>query len=179
MYHFNCSKCKQSKHKSDFYRDKSKKTGYRPECKPCSKKSVNKERRREYEKKYWDERREDRRKIILKSHNKNKAHHKQQRKIYLQTEQGKERHRQHGRNRLKREKEAFVEDVCHRLLYEEQGGICYLCDKRFEFNEMERDHVIPLCRGGKTEKTNLKMACATCNKKKGAKLLEELSYPMV
>ena len=41
-----CSKCKETKQSSEFYKDNSKKDGYRPDCKACSKKR-NKERYKE------------------------------------------------------------------------------------------------------------------------------------
>lgn len=38
----------------------------------------------------------------------------------------------------------------------------------------ERDHVMPRVRGGSNALTNLVLACAGCNVRKGSKLLDEL-----
>ncbi len=53
-----------------------------------------------------------------------------------------------------------------RKAYEQQGGICPLCKKHFEFSEMEGDHIIPWSKGGKTVMENLQMLCRLCNNTK-------------
>lgn len=141
--------------------------------------SLNKEKRSLYEKEYWDKRRGDKKKIVLKSYYKNKEHHKAKRKEYLATENGYIRHRKYSQNRRARKRNAFVENVCVAELYSEQGGKCYLCGNKFTLPELESDHVIPLSKGGKHEKKNVKLACVFCNRSKGAKLLGEVSYQMV
>jgi 5-methylcytosine-specific restriction endonuclease McrA len=140
---------------------------------------VDRERRAAYEKKYWDARRDKRREMVLSSHNKNKERHKSQRQVYLKTDAGLAMYRRQTQKRYALRNAAFVETVSPALLYEEQSGICYLCRGKFEFDQMECDHVIPLAKGGLHQKSNCKMACSTCNRRKGAKLLEELSYPVV
>ena len=45
-------------------------------------------------------------------------------------------------------------------------GICYYCNLKFIPNELTMDHIIPLSRGGKSEKYNLVPACKECNNKK-------------
>ena len=45
-------------------------------------------------------------------------------------------------------------------------GICYYCSLKFIPNELTMDHIIPLSRGGKSEKYNLVPACKECNNKK-------------
>lgn len=50
--------------------------------------------------------------------------------------------------------------------YEEQNGICPICHKHFEYEEMQGDHKLPWSRGGKTEYNNLQMLCEHCNKTK-------------
>jgi len=53
-----------------------------------------------------------------------------------------------------------------RKAYEQQGGVCPLCKKHFEFSEMEGDHIIPWSKGGKTVLENLQMLCRLCNNTK-------------
>lgn len=50
--------------------------------------------------------------------------------------------------------------------FEEQNGICVLCEKKFERNEMQMDHIIPWSKNGKTTYENLQMLCEKCNKSK-------------
>lgn len=45
-------------------------------------------------------------------------------------------------------------------------GICYYCGTKINPNELTMDHIIPLSRGGKSEKHNLVPACKECNNKK-------------
>lgn len=50
--------------------------------------------------------------------------------------------------------------------YEQQKGICPICHNHFNIEQMEGDHIIPWCEGGKTEPNNLQMLCRTCNRRK-------------
>ncbi|MCK5542221.1 MAG: HNH endonuclease [Desulfobacterales bacterium] len=46
------------------------------------------------------------------------------------------------------------------------SGICYYCNNKFVPKELTMDHVIPISRGGKTEKSNVAPCCKECNTKK-------------
>jgi 5-methylcytosine-specific restriction protein A len=46
------------------------------------------------------------------------------------------------------------------------SGICHYCNNKFIPNELTMDHVIPIARGGKTEKSNVVPCCKACNTKK-------------
>lgn len=46
------------------------------------------------------------------------------------------------------------------------AGICYYCRKKFLPSELTMDHVIPLSRGGRTEKSNIVACCKDCNNQK-------------
>ena len=50
--------------------------------------------------------------------------------------------------------------------YERQGGICKLCGKHFEIEQMEADHIDPWSKGGKTVDENCQMLCKACNRRK-------------
>ena len=54
-----------------------------------------------------------------------------------------------------------------RTAYERQNGICPICGKHYEIEEMEGDHIIPWSKGGKTTIDNLQMLCKKCNREKG------------
>ena len=53
--------------------------------------------------------------------------------------------------------------------YEKQGGICPICNKHFEYSQMEGDHHIPWHLGGKTTDDNCVMLCRDCNREKSGK----------
>ena len=46
------------------------------------------------------------------------------------------------------------------------AGICHYCKNQFPPKELTMDHVIPLARGGHSEKYNLVPCCKDCNTKK-------------
>lgn len=54
-----------------------------------------------------------------------------------------------------------------REAYERQEGICPVCGKHFEFEEMEGDHITPWHDGGRTEAANCQMLCRDDNRRKG------------
>ena len=60
-------------------------------------------------------------------------------------------------------------DTQKRTAYEKQNGICPICGKHYEYDEMEGDHITPWSKGGKTLPNNLQMICKDCNRKKSNK----------
>lgn len=56
-----------------------------------------------------------------------------------------------------------------REIYEKQGGICPHCDKHFDIEFMEADHITPWSQGGRTVAENCQMLCKECNRRKSAK----------
>jgi hypothetical protein len=50
--------------------------------------------------------------------------------------------------------------------YEKQKGICPVCKKHFEIDEMEADHIVPWHSGGKTTPENCQMLCKMDNRTK-------------
>lgn len=53
-------------------------------------------------------------------------------------------------------------------------GICYHCGEKFAKDELTMDHLIPIVRGGKSNKKNCVVSCKSCNSKKGYKTTVEL-----
>lgn len=56
-----------------------------------------------------------------------------------------------------------------REAYERQKGICVKCQKKFEIDEMEGDHIKPWHEGGKTNADNCQMLCKEDNRRKSGK----------
>ena len=54
-------------------------------------------------------------------------------------------------------------------VWEQQGHICPLCNKEFDIEFMEGDHIKPWREGGRTVIENCQMLCRDCNRHKGAK----------
>ena len=46
------------------------------------------------------------------------------------------------------------------------NGICHYCQGKFSPSDLTMDHIIPLSRGGKSERINIVAACKECNNKK-------------
>ena len=63
---------------------------------------------------------------------------------------------------------AFPEDI-KLVVWEQQGHICPLCGKEYDFEFMEGDHIKPWREGGRTVIENCQMLCRDCNRHKGAK----------
>lgn len=56
-------------------------------------------------------------------------------------------------------------------LFIRDEGSCQYCQNELKLHEATIDHVLPICKGGKNEWTNLVIACLKCNQEKGDKLL--------
>lgn len=52
-------------------------------------------------------------------------------------------------------------------------GICYHCEGRFAPDVLTMDHLIPLVRGGHSDKNNVVVSCKDCNSKKGYRIAGE------
>ena len=52
-------------------------------------------------------------------------------------------------------------------------GICHYCKEQFPPKELTMDHIIPVARGGRSEKFNLVPCCKECNTKKRQMLPSE------
>lgn len=52
-------------------------------------------------------------------------------------------------------------------------GICYYCSQKVPPAQLTMDHIIPLARGGKSERFNLVPCCKECNTQKALLLPAE------
>lgn len=60
-----------------------------------------------------------------------------------------------------------------KLLYCRDKFQCQYCGKTLAGRSLTIDHVVPRCKGGKTNWSNCVVACFSCNEKKGDKSLEQ------
>jgi hypothetical protein len=60
---------------------------------------------------------------------------------------------------------AFSDSIKQKV-YEKQKGICIKCQKEFELEDMEADHIKPWHEGGKTTEENCQMLCKDDNRRK-------------
>ena len=58
-------------------------------------------------------------------------------------------------------------------LFARYRHICAYCGGRFHFDELTREHIVPVSRGGVDSWMNCITACRTCNGHKGNRLPEE------
>jgi 5-methylcytosine-specific restriction protein A len=55
-------------------------------------------------------------------------------------------------------------------------GVCYHCGGKFSPDEITMDHLIPIARGGTSDKKNCVPCCKECNSKKGHKTRAEMAF---
>ncbi len=55
-------------------------------------------------------------------------------------------------------------------------GICHYCGKKFSPKELTMDHIVPVARGGKSNKGNCVPACKKCNTEKKLHTPADLAF---
>jgi 5-methylcytosine-specific restriction endonuclease McrA len=77
-------------------------------------------------------------------------------------------------DRRAREREAFVETVQPRAIFERDKWRCHICKRKLRperrhphLRAATLDHLVPLDRGGLHEPANVATACFSCNSAKG------------
>ncbi len=68
---------------------------------------------------------------------------------------------------------AFTPPLINTTLFKRDAHQCLYCGNTFTHNELSRDHVIPLSRGGSDIWTNVVTSCKRCNNHKGARTPED------
>jgi len=58
-------------------------------------------------------------------------------------------------------------------LFVRDRGTCAYCGRHFQFDDLTREHIIPVSRGGDDSWMNCITACRNCNGQKGNRLPEE------
>lgn len=63
---------------------------------------------------------------------------------------------------------AFPDDI-RLAVWEAQGHRCALCGCEADVELMEADHIVPWCKGGRTERENCQLLCRVCNRRKSGR----------
>lgn len=61
-------------------------------------------------------------------------------------------------------------------IYDRDSGLCHICGRHVPYDEYEIDHIVPVSRGGSSERNNLATSHMRCNRRKAARLIEEMVY---
>lgn len=85
----------------------------------------------------------------------------------------KERHRSHQLRGVAKRRGALgkFESISRAKVYARDKGVCHLCGQLAPAKSWHLDHIIPLAAGGPHSMDNVAVSHATCNIRKGAKLL--------
>jgi len=66
-----------------------------------------------------------------------------------------------------------------RLVYERDNFLCQYCRKKLTNRNATIDHVLPRCRGGKSNFINCVCSCSPCNSHKADKTLREAKMRLI
>lgn len=64
----------------------------------------------------------------------------------------------------------------------QNNGVCNYCGNRYQYNQLQMEHMIPLDMGGPSHWRNMQLACRSCNKKKGTMTdleFRKLNYDLI
>jgi len=154
-----------------------------------------KEKRREYERKYYKINRDiklsqsskwralnpEKMKLLKTAwRSANKERIKLYNKEYNKNNPDKARTKLHNkRARKKLNGGKLSENIVQKLL-NFQKGKCAICRKSIKKPGFHLDHIVPLSKGGKNADSNAQLTCPTCNLKKGGKdpiqFMQSLGY---
>ena len=73
----------------------------------------------------------------------------------------------------------FAPPLCNRTLFKRDDHRCLYCGGQFSRNELTRDHVLPISRGGSDKWENVVAACKRCNWLKDCQIPEEANMPLL
>lgn len=193
-----CTRCGETKARTEFHKRKRATSGLSSSCKPCTAIAARATYERHRAKRltecaaYRAEHREERKAYFRDHYSANKAdyrkreaawreanrdeHNAYHRAYYAADLEGsRSRHRVYSLTRRGRERDQFIEQVDPQTVYDMHGGRCGICAEFIE-GDFHVDHVVPLARGGMHGYVNVQPAHPACNVRKGARLESELSH---
>lgn len=173
-----CSKCKVYKPLEQFPLHRSSRDNRKNTCKKCD----NKRRKQ----RYWDNREAelaDRRQYYIENKERIDAMHRiwASKNVQGRAERDKRWRlanpdkRRAASERRRARKNGSRGEVSAALIYqmaEDQQWLCAYCEVPM-FGSFHVDHMIPLCKGGRHDWTNIAITCAACNMRKHSKTAED------
>ncbi|MEJ2399695.1 MAG: HNH endonuclease, partial [Gammaproteobacteria bacterium] len=72
-----------------------------------------------------------------------------------------------------------IPPLTNRELFRRDRHMCLYCGRSHSDDELTRDHVKPLSRGGRDHWSNVVAACRRCNAHKGGRTPEEARMPLL
>lgn len=72
-----------------------------------------------------------------------------------------------------------VPTLTRKHLYQRDRGLCMYCGDHIKYKEMQIEHVVPRCQGGRTVWDNIVAACHRCNHSKGSKTPEQAGLQLL
>lgn len=189
-----CSRCRETKSRSEFSVSRAEIDGLCYWCKSCKRAakkdwaSRNRDHLRDYQKEYMDDHREG-----IRRSNQGQNQPRKNKRIAKRcwNEKNKTHVRSYSRKHRSENPEAYRKlnrrkylarkgrlecgpGADREFIWERDGGVCYLCGMDIPPGEFGIDHVIPLCRGGTHDESNMKAVHRECNTKKARYLVSEL-----
>lgn len=172
-----CSKCHLQKDFNQFYKDKSKRDGLRPDCKECKNKYIKQykvsypEKIKETRKTHYDKNAEQIKKYVSEWQKENKEKVNTNSSKYRKTEKGRltTKRKNHRRRALEKTTVGFLPKDYWTILINIYGQKCINrhCIKIIDdLNPLSLDHIIPLSRGGLHDLFNIQILCRSCNSTK-------------
>lgn len=186
-----CNFCNQDLPEEDFIKRSKAKDGLGNRCRACARQFYydNREKQLENHKRYHEEHKEAANTYAAeyyKNGYKERKMELQRKRRINEPEKNKEMQaswRRRNPDKMKmykvvrRAREGVdIEEINYDLVYERDNGICYLCGEPLTREEMHGDHVVSLKNGGTHTMDNIRATHGSCNQRKGAKWLHELSW---
>lgn len=72
-----------------------------------------------------------------------------------------------------------VPPLSNKELFKRDGNLCMYCANGFSDEQLTRDHVLPISRGGTDRWANVVAACRSCNTRKGNRRPEEAGMTLI
>lgn len=185
-----CTKCKVEQPLANFCKDQTRKDGLHLWCRDCRSarsksyyrenvdkiaehinayRNLNRDKVRACNNAYYEKRRDE---LRIKHREYNRRHSEElKEKNRAMRKVTKGYWRSWNRHHIDKARGTHTQkDVLE--LYENQNGKCYWCGKAVG-EKYHADHVVPISKGGRNDKSNLVISCVTCNLRKFNKMPED------
>jgi hypothetical protein len=73
----------------------------------------------------------------------------------------------------------YIPPLNNPTLFKRDDHICMYCGEHFPYEQLSRDHVIPVVQGGRDIWTNVVTACRECNNEKGGLKPEQAGMELI